>query len=93
MGELGPFLGRSTSNGSGSSSGLQIASGARREAKKCEEFVALPRVPGKAITGHRQQHEAEHRTMIGWVSKKPFIGDKEVSVIAPILDLRLVRLG
>lgn len=47
VGELGPFLGRSTSNGSGSSSGFQKASEARLKGKKCEEFVVLPRVPGR----------------------------------------------
>lgn len=99
VGELDSFLGRSTGNGSGSSSGFQKASEARREGKKsegkkCEEFVALPRVPGKAMTDHRQRHEGEHRSMMDWVSQKPFMGDRKVSALVALLAfaVSLVRL-
>lgn len=33
------------------------------------------------MTGHRQRHEGEHRTMMGWVCKKPFMGDRKVSAL------------
>jgi len=51
----------------------------KKKTKKSDVLVALPRLPGKAMTDHRQKHVLEHRAMMAWVSRKPFMGDKKVS--------------